>query len=171
MDDIGAKVHKPDIIGPGVWCIIHSYGYNATDEPSKKRFKEFIEYLSENFPCKKCRKHLAKYAIDHPLKDCWNMKDGLFKWSWEMHNVLNKYLKKSQLDFETAYKIADPNYDCDSCSIDSKDEKKEEPSYPPLSFFIARVNSPTDHINKTEEEDEKPKDVIFPVMKLKASNV
>lgn len=99
----------PTKIGPGIWFKIHIDAITATTDELKHAFVININAICDNFKCKKCQPHFRKFIDTHPLKNYWNIKDikgrdiGFFKWSWELHNEVNKFLKKYQPTLEEAY--------------------------------------------------------------------
>jgi hypothetical protein len=88
--------------GPGVWFSIHILALKAVDNSSKKMFIEFIDILSDTFPCIKCRKHIKNYVSEHPIQKFWNEENGFFKWSWIFHNVVNLRLNKPIMEYSEA---------------------------------------------------------------------
>jgi hypothetical protein len=99
----------PAKIGPGIWFSIHIEAVHATDDNSKNKFITNINNLCDNFKCQKCKPHFRKFIDTHPLTNYWNIKDnhgndiGFFKWSWELHNQVNKFLNKPQPSLSDAY--------------------------------------------------------------------
>lgn len=98
----------PVIIGPGMWFDIHLEAKHAITDDQKHNFIRKMNLLKINFPCEKCRKHLAKYIDDHPITDFMNVVNetglpiGMFKWSWMLHNAVNTRLGKPYVTWDTA---------------------------------------------------------------------
>ena len=120
------KLSSPEFFGPGLWLSIHMIALHADDLNAKKAFVRYIYILSENIKCSKCKVHMTKYIAQIPPESYWglnpvvegNMKcSGMFYWSWEFHNAVNKRLRKPQLTLPEAFKlIKDPipcSSDCD----------------------------------------------------------
>lgn len=101
----------PTRVGPGIWFKMHIDAVEATTDKLKIVFEININALCDNFKCKKCQKHFRKFLNKHPLKYYWNIKDdkgrdiGFFKWTWEFHNAVNRYLGKYQPTLREAYEI------------------------------------------------------------------
>lgn len=99
----------PSIIGPGLWFNIHITAKHAVTDTLKEAFGVNINALCDNFKCMKCKPHFRKFIDTHPFKDYWNIRNahgndiGLFKWTWELHNQVNKFLNKYQPTLEEAY--------------------------------------------------------------------
>lgn len=99
----------PAKIGPGMWADMHVEGVYATTDALKEAFVINTNAKCDNFKCKKCQPHFRKFIDTHPFKQYWNIKDekgrdiGFFKWTWECHNAVNKWLNKYQPTLEEAY--------------------------------------------------------------------
>ncbi len=107
-------IHKD---GHGIWFVIHTLALNVG--PNRKNFEWMMTILYNNFGCDLCKPHLKKYMDEHPLKtfnQFYYKKSeiGYFKWSWELHNDVNKRLKKPLLSFEDALMIY-KNSVCQHC--------------------------------------------------------
>jgi len=96
-------------LGRGLWFIIHLDGVHAVTDAGKQSYETRMNILCENFKCKSCQPHFRKFIDTHPFKLYWNIKDakgrdiGMFKWSWEFHNQVNRFLKKYEPTLEEAY--------------------------------------------------------------------
>lgn len=100
---------NPVKIGPGIWFKMHSDGVKAINDELKRAFEINVNYTCDNFKCKTCQPHFRKFIDTHPFKNYWNIHDikgrdiGFFKWTWELHNQVNKFLNKYQPTLEEAY--------------------------------------------------------------------
>lgn len=109
----GKNITNPKYIGPGVWYNIHTQAKKACmngDYNSKKAFIDLMDYYQKNFTCMNCRSHIEEYISNHPFDTYWKIIDkdknkdiGLFKWSWEFHNAVNRRIGNPVMDWETAY--------------------------------------------------------------------
>jgi len=96
-------------------------GVMATNDKLKEAFIININALCDNFKCKKCQPHFRKFIDTHNFKDYWYIKNtngkdiGFFKWTWELHNQVNKFLGKNQPSLEDAYNFY-ANSDVGACS-------------------------------------------------------
>ena len=102
------RIHDISVIGPGIWTMIHTLAVHAQDDHNVRLFKNYMYFLSQNFPCIKCREHIEKFLKTHPFEnytgDIVDGKEvGYFRLTWYMHSVVNERLKKSFFPFETAY--------------------------------------------------------------------
>lgn len=114
---------NPAIVGPGIWYKLHIEACNATSDILKEAFIINVNADCDNFKCKKCQPHFRKFINTHPLRDYWNITDvkgrdiGFFKWTWELHNQVNKHLGKYCPKLDEAFRYynqAEQNvcYDC-----------------------------------------------------------
>ena len=95
--------------GKGIWFVIHTLALNTKDK--KQCFEWMINTLADNFGCEICKPHIKKFILDHPLK---NYNEDYFKWTWELHNDVNRRLNKPTLPLEEALNIY-KNMVCKNC--------------------------------------------------------
>lgn len=102
---------NPNVWGKYQWTSIHFSALGYPKHPSietKNYFKKYFnEILPEILPCEGCRNHLKqtlKYELPITDRDLEN-KDNLFKWTVNLHNIVNKRLKKPVLSYEDALMI------------------------------------------------------------------
>lgn len=97
---------QPKIWGKYFWYTIHyiALGFpdDATDE-DKDEYKNFFVNLHQVIPCYKCSVNYIKHLHERPLeyKDLQNSRT-LFKWTVDIHNIVNKNLKKRIISIEEA---------------------------------------------------------------------
>ncbi len=109
-------IHKD---GRGIWFVIHTLALNASDKHS---FEWMMNTLCDHFGCEKCKPHIKKFIETHPYKKYNNLyykgeEIGYFKWSWELHNEVNKRLNKTLISFDEAL-IMYKNTVCKNCHKD-----------------------------------------------------
>jgi hypothetical protein len=91
--------------GVYLWGFIHTItiiDYNETDnEEYGKNIKKVLKELKDCFPCGMCESEYKKYVkrldvinISKPM--------SLFYWSVDLHNAVNKKLKKVEWTYEMA---------------------------------------------------------------------
>jgi hypothetical protein len=59
---------------------------------------DFVEGYKEIIPCLSCRDHFEQVLVDNPVPEA----DDLFKWSVDVHNIVNKRLGKPEFSYEAA---------------------------------------------------------------------
>lgn len=93
--------------GPSTWCSIHAaaISYKSGNVLS---YKQFVYSLPHLLPCEYCRQHLDHNLMTIALND-QSLSDNrnLFMWSYFLHDLVNKQLKKRQ---SPAYQIAEKYY-------------------------------------------------------------
>ena len=99
---------KPELWGPNGWKFMHyiSFGYpdNPTDK-DKTLYKNFYYSLQDVLPCDKCANNYKKNLIDYPIDNHLGNRDELIKWVIDIHNMVNKELDKSQLNYDDAIEL------------------------------------------------------------------
>ena len=98
---------KPDIWGRHLWLSLHFIALDFSDNPTdedKLNYKLFFENLHQVIPCYKCSLNYKPNLQQRPItdKDTMNTK-SLFKWTVDIHNLVNTELGKKQLSFDDAW--------------------------------------------------------------------
>ncbi len=105
--------------GPSLWKVIHSFA--VTYQPSQKTaIKHFIEKtLTTLIPCAKCREHLKSNLKRLPLNDYLENNDTLFLWTYYLHDLVNRQLKKKSPPYDMVKRayFDSLGVKCDSCKI------------------------------------------------------
>ena len=99
-------ISRPEIFGPGLWFTIHTSALHAESEEGKLRFVASMNEWVENMHCQHCQKHTREFILTHPYFMYWETLDGipgLFSWSWELHNEVNRFLNKYTPSLREAY--------------------------------------------------------------------
>lgn len=105
---------NPEYIGPGVWYTIHMLSFKAQTLKRQFEVAEIIKQLCNSFPCEICKEHCKDYIINNPIENYLTflvkvdnkfLPLGLFLWTWEFHNSVNKRLNKPLMDWNTAYNL------------------------------------------------------------------
>lgn len=102
-------------IGRHAWAVLHSVAaaYPAIPtEEDKKSVEEFLKGFAHNFPCKICGKHFVKMLEDHPIKN--NSREELVYYLCDIHNIVNKFLKKPIFDCQKAFDIWGGDCGCEA---------------------------------------------------------
>lgn len=100
----------PNVWGRHMWASIHFISLAYPTNPSetdKATFKNYFEQLHKVLPCQKCSQHLNEtMRSEHPLyANHLSSKHELFKWTVELHNIVNKRLGKKTISVDDAYDI------------------------------------------------------------------
>jgi hypothetical protein len=85
----------PSTWGPHFWMTLHIACLGCQDA---KVLADFVEGYKEIIPCLSCREHFEQVLVDNPVPET----DDLFKWSVDVHNIVNKRLGKPEVSYEAA---------------------------------------------------------------------
>lgn len=117
------------INGPGVWSCIHIEAFLAKEYNDKSRFFFTLNAKFKALNCPKCQNNIPKHLqICNPLDPkYWNYTHpkygniGMFLWSVDFHNLVNKMLHKPEIKLEEAYEkyqnIINGQSDCEQCTL------------------------------------------------------
>ena len=102
--------------GKGIWFVIHTLALNGGN---KVYFEWMMTTLVDHFGCEICKPHIIKFMTNHPFKNYnsifyKNEEIGYFKWTWELHNEVNKRLNKPIISLDDAL-ILYKNMICKNC--------------------------------------------------------
>lgn len=97
----------PNVWGKHMWTSIHFIALAYPQSPTQVEqsdYSFFFNNLYKVLPCKSCREHLDKtMKNEHQLnKEHLKNKDTLFKWTVDLHNIVNRRLKKKVISLEKA---------------------------------------------------------------------
>ena len=76
--------------GPSGWRLFHSIVANPNVD--RQKLEQFLEVLPYVLPCKWCRHGLSTHMEEIPYSEA----PDLEKWMWQIHNKVNKRLKKPE---------------------------------------------------------------------------
>jgi hypothetical protein len=89
---------SPHVWGPIFWHTIHitalGYPIQEPSYPVKRAAKEFYESLANLIPCPVCREHYAQHISENPIGPSLDRRADLFRWTVNLHNIVNKSLGK-----------------------------------------------------------------------------
>ena len=86
----------PSKWGPHFWMTLHIACLGCQDA---KVLVDFVEGYKEIIPCLSCREHFEQVLVENPVPEA----DDLFKWSVDVHNIVNKRLGKQEFSYEDAF--------------------------------------------------------------------
>tara|TARA_Y100000590_G_scaffold456915_1_gene608427 strand:- start:232 stop:636 length:405 start_codon:yes stop_codon:yes gene_type:complete len=97
----------PNSWGPSGWNFIHYTALGYPDNPTeedKKNYKIFYQSLQHTLPCVKCSLNYKENLKELPIDKFLGSKEDLFKWTVDIHNMVNNELGKTNLNYEQAFK-------------------------------------------------------------------
>jgi len=92
----------PTTFGPYFWSVIHMTALSANEGIShekKEAYIRFFEAMPDVLPCSMCGKHLKENLKLLPVDT-----DDMFRWSIDLHNLVNSQLNKPEVPYEQAYR-------------------------------------------------------------------
>lgn len=100
---------KPDIWGKHMWYTIHfvalAYPHNPSNE-DKRQYQVFFENLHHVIPCYKCSVNYISHLNEKPITvEVLSGPVSLFRWTVDIHNLVNKELKKKQWKYTEAHEF------------------------------------------------------------------
>jgi hypothetical protein len=127
---------KTDVWGKHLWYSIHlialSYPADPTNE-EKRHYQSFFENLHQVLPCYKCSinylTHLNKIPITASVLE---NAESLFRWTIDMHNLVNLELSKKQWSYGEATDFYENFEQNSKCNKTTKEHKK-------LKYFLIFV--------------------------------
>ena len=90
----------PTNFGPYFWSVIHMTALSAETimTPEKREaYIRFFEAMPDILPCSQCGKHLKDNLVILPVDT-----DDMFRWSVDLHNLVNSQLNKPEIPYEKA---------------------------------------------------------------------
>ena len=101
-------VKNPKIWGPDLWHILHFLTFVYNSKEDREIYRElFLRCVPIFIPCPPCRRHYLNRLIRIPIN--LNSRQNLSRWLINLHNDVNKSLKKEYFSYEKALKIYRPN--------------------------------------------------------------
>jgi hypothetical protein len=85
----------PSKWGPHFWMTLHIACLGCQDY---KALSEFVEGYVYVIPCLSCREHFEQVLVENPVPEAGDF----FKWSVDVHNIVNRQLGKPEFSYEDA---------------------------------------------------------------------
>ena len=96
---------EPALFGPHLWATMHYIALGAPDvlnDSQRTFYKNFYNHLPFIIPCSSCGEHLTENLAKLPIDDALGGSAALFKWTVDLHNIVNKSLGKPEMTVEQA---------------------------------------------------------------------
>ena len=129
----------PTKIGPGAWFYMHLMAAHCTNKQEELACVRNIELLCHNFKCHDCQRHAEEYIVKHPPANSLDHPYGLFYWTVEFRNNVNRRLGKPLYDPYTMLGIF-KNNDSTVCSANCGAQSNHaEPNYVDITASNDRI--------------------------------
>jgi len=100
----------------GVWSSLHKLSFKYLDKPTEN-IKKLIHCLLTQeiarIPCSECRKHYTENLKKNDMNQVCDTRLRLVLWLVDLHNDVNKRLKKEILSNEKVFDMYNHNYNKD----------------------------------------------------------
>jgi len=96
---------EPAIFGPNLWKSIHYIAIGAPkkfNQNDKNNYKLFFKNLEHWIPCEVCSQHYKKTRDIYDINNYLDSNESLFKYTFQLHNIVNKMLGKKEIEYEYA---------------------------------------------------------------------
>ena len=83
----------PSCWGSPLWHALHSIAMAYVPSPeNKKKYFDFFASLGNVLPCEECKKHYKEnfQKTSGDLQRALETNDGLFRWVYDLHNLVNR---------------------------------------------------------------------------------
>jgi hypothetical protein len=100
-----------DAWGNPLWTLIHFCAYYAPSHPDRTwqvSFKAFISCMMLALPCGMCRANLEKNLSSLDIDRYLQTREGIFQYTVELHNMVNRETGKTPITLEEAKRIYAP---------------------------------------------------------------
>lgn len=92
---------NPKKFGPYFWGVLHLASIGGIDPEA---YKTLISIFPSILPCPACGAHFADVLKESPPPETQDPME-LFKWSVDVHNIVNKRIEKPLMTYVDAMKI------------------------------------------------------------------
>jgi len=99
-------LEHPGRNGPGLWRLLHLTAARVTTPDAEQFFEQFLNLWITGLTCPECLSHFRNFTRQRPLssyRSSFNGIPGYFRWTWELHNDVNRKLHKPVVDLSTSY--------------------------------------------------------------------
>jgi hypothetical protein len=111
------KKYDPNVLtkadwGRPTWFVIHTsalYLPSYMNETTFNNYHRFLECLQNILPCEVCKAHLRQNLQFIDFKNCGRNNLELFKCTWELHNIVNRSINKTEPGLNEAVSYYIPN--------------------------------------------------------------
>ena len=111
---------NPSQWGPSLWRAIHFIALGFPDSPSRQdidSYKAFFFSLGDVLPCYKCSQNYQRHLKEVPLDPFLVNSDSLFKWTVQLHNIVNRETGKAEMSLQDAYRLYEKGVTVDDKQI------------------------------------------------------
>jgi len=100
-------VLNPEIWGPQYWFVLYTIALSYPEIPNevtKKKYYDFIQNLPLFIPISDIGNNFSIFLDKYPVTPYLDSKESFVKWVHFIHNKINLYLGKPEINYYTAMK-------------------------------------------------------------------
>ena len=89
-----------------LWKSIHHIALGYPDNPTeldRRNYSNYYMNFEHVLPCAECRNHYKRHIQKMPIEESLGSKKDIFRWTVDLHNVVNKSLGKPLVSFDDAW--------------------------------------------------------------------
>lgn len=95
----------PSCWGNLMWSSIHSIAFTYNPSLNRASYFNFFMLLGNILPCNKCKVHYYEHLDKDELNRALDTNEGLFKWTYDLHNMVNKSLEVPESEWPSYEKV------------------------------------------------------------------
>lgn len=101
----GRHIHKrmkdPKVFGPLIWDNFHNLARNVTTNDQVDVYISYVNDTIDIIPCDECLFHAKAYLKSNPPDSYRYISYGMYQWSVDFHNTVNRRLGKGNWTYHT----------------------------------------------------------------------
>jgi len=100
-------VLNPEIWGPQYWFVLYTIALSYPENPNevtKKKYYDFIQNLPLFIPISDIGNNFSIFLDKYPVTPYLDSRESFVKWVHFIHNKINLYLGKPEINYYTAMK-------------------------------------------------------------------
>jgi hypothetical protein len=100
-------VLNPEIWGPQYWFVLYTIALSYPENPNevtKKKYYDFLQNLPLFIPISDIGNNFSIFLDKYPVTPYLDSKESFLKWVHFIHNKINLYLGKPEINYYTAMK-------------------------------------------------------------------
>ena len=95
-----------NVWGPHFWFFLHTIAISYPNFPNsviKKKYYDFIQNIPLFIPIESMSSNFSKILNKYPVQPYLDSRDSFIRWTWFIHNKINKQLEKPTISLSEFY--------------------------------------------------------------------
>jgi len=104
---------RPEVWGKYYWFFLHTLAYSYPETPTtitKRKYYDFIQNLPLFIPNYEIGDKFSVLLDKYPVSPYLENRESFIRWTFFIHNKINRYLGYNELSFQEANDIYADNY-------------------------------------------------------------